>query len=362
VFLDSTGDLGASGLINRQNSAFGTQCGKPALVFSGPSTLQWVETNPINISTGLTIQFEISTGCSGSSGLLPFAVFLQFTDNDQWASPSNVLSTSCLSTASCSTWNYFTPPGSFSTSSSSLTYSTAAPGAVYFHSFDYSNGWTRISLRIPPGNVRRRFRWSGSFFGTPQGTWAIANVYAGPLCSNLCSSFGFCQTDGSCVCDTGFAGDSCRPANTTVLPNVIRSTADTAMDTNLWPIISGGSIQGNTMTTPNSLLFNQPGTRRIVSTLMDATNCTFFELNLLYSSSSAFPLVVGYSTNNGAVWNRLLSINSVNSMSQYIFRLPSDAQVAGVRFMIWQVFYSSATSFPWVRDLMFLFLFERYPD
>lgn len=56
-----------------------------------------------------------------------------------------------------------------------------------------------------------RFRWYQGFYlvGMAPPTWALDNVYIGPLCQDMCSGHGTCVKGTHCNCDPGYSGPNC---------------------------------------------------------------------------------------------------------------------------------------------------------
>ena len=217
-------------------------------------------------------------------------------------------------------------------------------------SSDYPNGWSSISVVLPPVQAVRRFRWISVSGTTP--TWALSNVYLGANCSG-CSVQGYCNADGSCACNSGFQGPSCQ-SPVVSNSNVFRETFSNATLDSTLPVASGCSVQpGPVFGFPgNSLTCNGAGTRRVVTAALNTTNADFIEF-LLYQAIRAVTsqVVLGYSVNGGALWSYLVSSASqgLTSVGSYSVPLPPGAKTSATMFMWWQPLFSGASSDTWVR-------------
>ena len=250
-------------------------CNRTALWFSGPNLQQWVETNPVSLLNGITIQFDISTGCSGPVGGM-FAVMFQFSDTSSWSSPTSVIiSPSCLNSQSCSSWNYFDPPGSFGAGG----FSYGLNQNVYFLSTDYSNGWTHVYIRIPATQGLRRFRFIATINSASPVGWGLSNIYFGETC-NGCSGNGHCLSDGSCACDPGYGGSDCLPLD--LPPMQLRDTFDSGSASPQWAVIAGGSVQTSVVVAAGgNLYFGGPYTRRLVTAPLNLQLAQYVEFHHL---------------------------------------------------------------------------------
>lgn len=75
-------------------------------------------------------------------------------------------------------------------------------------------------------------------------TWAIKDVYIGPMCPSHCHGHGDCIR-GHCHCDSGYDGPSCSSSNAVLsasLP-VIDHFDDVSNSSPLWESIVGGSVK-----------------------------------------------------------------------------------------------------------------------
>lgn len=335
-------------------------CGQPSIVSSG-FVAQAVETVAINMSSGVAITFDISTGCSGvASG--SFGVYLQYVDSATApfpAAPSTALPLpACVSAATCSMiapWSFFSPPGTFSVNG--FNYNNA-PQQVWFHSADYASGWTHINVSMPAANVVRRFRLVSILATGINGTWGVANVLATPLsstCLGACGGRGVCQPDTSCACDAGFtfSGGTCVPS--AALATVLREDFETPLLPASWATISGSAKVSTTTVVLGtaSLYFSGGLTRRAVTAPLDTRAALYVQCSLnQYLSNAVENFMIAFSANNGASWTEIASSAllqaSAATFGEYIVALPPAAQTPATSFMFWQPLYTSATQDTWV--------------
>ena len=142
-----------------------------------------------------------------------------------------------------------------------------------YYSLDGVCGNLHLNLHFSPW----QFRWithqvrSGEKY-----TWAIKDVYIGPMCPFHCHGHGDCIL-GRCHCDSGFQGLSCAISSavlSSVLP-VLDNFDEPNNSSPLWESIIGGSIQtacGSLLPLAHGkhLYFNGCGSRIATTVAIDA--------------------------------------------------------------------------------------------
>ena len=340
-----------------------------AVVMSGTTGFQTIETNIINMTGNAFVQFDMNVGC-GTVGS-DFVIEVHYIDTPlnpttvalpqpslTWSYVQSAPCNPATSPVTCTSWNASSTPGNFVTST--WSYGTAwTLGGVYYSRDLVSDYWglplwRRVTLPLPIAStyVGRRVRLyrrvdSGS------DTWAISNMYVGSVCSRNCLAHGVCS-NGACVCDTGFTLSSqgaCVSSGD--FPTELRETFENDLSTDVWLSAGGcGPSTSVVVTAGRSLLFDRGSTRDLVTLDMDSTIAEFMQFNLYSAPSSPlFPISVSFSVNGGLTW-RLLGVSSPSTAgsSQYLaFNLPSEAKTNATRYRWWQPLFSSTSGSSWVR-------------
>lgn len=330
-------------------------CGRPALHFSVPSGDNdhqvFLDTRPLNLEDGAYVQLDLSTGCLNVDPDFDFNLRFELSDNNggSW----QTVGTSCNPLiSSCKQWNWH--------------------GEPVFNSFDYTGGYTRVTLVLPSPQVAgRRFRLTAP--EDRMSDFAIANFYLGAGCGGDggCGPYGRCVNETLCVCQSSYAYN----AEIGRCVFVQRATSLREMfDDEIRPS-HFARFRGGTNGEPscgvlsgyNSVEFRGPASRFIETVDLDLRGGQFVQLTLrmgsLVSSSqcqrptqTSEGVVLAYSVSAGVHWTAIIEFSYFlyRSGEALFVELPPAARTVATRLMLWQPSSSARNYDVWGVDDLFI--------
>ncbi|XP_071486224.1 reelin-like [Diadema antillarum] len=322
-------------------STLGQVCGVShnALYFSSNELMRYTVTSDVMVTEHTFLQFEIALGCSQPRAC--YGVLLEYSlDMGKTWEP---LYTECFpSQVECSSYRM---------------------RSVFLADVHY--GWNRVTIPLPQYTRSKstRFRWSQPPRFDPGHVWALSNVYIGSECNDLCSGHGSCSV-GSCVCDRGWGGPSCRRP----LSRLGQSLRDT-FSTNLvslashWSKVNGAVISDlcGPVASGTYLHFRESCTRQLITSDLDLTSADYIQFYFRFGCLGAPSdrdegVLLEYSVDGGISW-RLITELYHHQYQQATFvslTLPLEARYNGTRLKWWQPTHGGLNNADWAIDNVFI--------
>ncbi|KAG7169873.1 Reelin-like, partial [Homarus americanus] len=305
-----------------------------AQVMDGTEPVRQAVTNPLSLSQGDVISFQISVGCSetvlkeGGGG---HPVLLQYSKDGgvTWA----LVDDGCPSSA----------------------LHCQGPREPSVYRPDHHGPWARILIpvdhRLAQGSVQ--LRWVQANPGeTTTGEFALRELYIGPPCPYACHGHGICTAAGLCKCDKGYNGTYCGRLPRKNL-QWMHDNFNEGNVSSMWGRIEGGAVSlgCGPHHTGNALLFSAAGPRFATTKPLDTRYIKYLVFNLQIGSSEGAGgrcqlgqvpqdnVLLQYSTDNAQTWSALQQFEptqTTNRKEAFFIPLPTKARTRQTRFRWWQ--------------------------
>ncbi|GFR97721.1 reelin-like [Elysia marginata] len=171
--------------------------------------------------------------------------------------------------------------------------------------------------------------------------WAVNDVYIGEACPHHCGGRGQCSMQ-TCLCDEGFAGDSCEVTDPGKVKRHVKDTFDNSEDLSesKWPWTRGGQVQFpvcGPLVSDRALVMNGPGAREVVTPHLDLRDARFIQYTAIMwgheplsdicrkpSNDKHQRVFLQVSTDGGVSWSTLHTLSSerYNSATRDYISLP----------------------------------------
>eukprot|EP00117_Sycon_ciliatum_P026128 scpid3764/ scgid21521/ Neurogenic locus Notch protein; Processed neurogenic locus Notch protein len=317
-------------------------------------TTSQARTVVVSPSSPAAVQFSLAFSCTLTSSELALynsvgsAAFVKLEYSNNGGLTWNMVSTTCK-------------PKSYSYGVPQCPSGIINEPSAWF--FLPNSGWKRFFVMVPSNQITSNtmFRWQSDLLPAQSSLtikrlnmrYALDNVLISAACPFACRGHGTCQTNGKCVCDTGYNGTDCQPAGK--LPDVIIDDFEvSATSSALWMETMGAvrtTVGCSTAPTPgvsgSRLHFGKIGLRRATTIDMDTTFATQITFSFVPSvghcslASKYSAVFVLYSSNGGHYYQSLMQIdNNLGTQTSgnlnITISIPSAARGNAVRFRWWQ--------------------------
>ncbi|CAF1574185.1 unnamed protein product [Rotaria magnacalcarata] len=215
-----------------------------------------------------------------------------------------------------------------------------------------------VTIPIPDNYVNQevRFRWTTS---QENARFMINKVYVGADCPWFCSGHGLCRSNG-CQCNRGYILPYCSPDPSMVLQGEILPIQ---LNANL---SSWSDVWGHEKCSSNDerYVFSKTGTRGLISSELSLVGIKYIriEFDTCFNRTQIFddPIHVQISTNNGILWNNLITISCRRESPQrpWLIEIPTDE---AMRLYLVRIRLFQRVTTKWISNWI-LNKFEMIPE